>query len=475
MRGDRPGRLGLAGPGDLPERGAGVHLVGVGGSGMRGLALLLADRGYRVSGCDVAGEPDAPELRERGVDLRGEHDPSHVSGAGLVVHSVAVPDEHAELRAAREAGVPVMGRPRATGAILNGGRLAGIAGTHGKTTTTAMTALACEAADLDPTALVGGRVPAWEANARSGGDLAVAEADEFERSFLELDPDLAVVTSVEAEHLEAFGSVEALEKSFVEFAGRASDRDGVLYCADAEGADRVVGGLRGSASYGTGSRAVYRLERRDGAGDGDGRVTLFAPEGRVDTGLPAPGEHNVLNAAAALAAALRLGAAPESLDGALEGFTGVDRRLQLLCDRGGVAVVDDYAHHPTEVRAALSALRARYPGRRLVAVFQPHLFSRTRAFAEEFTDALGGADRAVVLPIYPAREDPVPGVDSGLIAGDGDGGGPDLAEPEEVAGDDWVEELAREPTVAVYLGAGDVTELAHRAAGRVERRAGGGR
>ncbi len=467
--GGSPG--GLAGPEDLPAPGSRVHMVGVGGDGMRGLAHLLADAGYRVSGCDRSGAPDAPELRERGVELLDGHDPAHVAGAALVIHTAAVAVDHPELGAAREAGVPVAGRARATGAVLNGHRLAGVTGTHGKTTTTAMAALACEAGGLEPTALVGGRVPAWDAYARTGGDPAVAEADEYDRSFLELDPDLAVVTSVEPEHLDAYGSVDALEDAFAEFAARASGRDGVLYCADDEGAARVVGGADGAASYGTDPTASYHVEERDRGGVR--RCTLFAPEGRVETALPAPGEHNLLNAAAALATALRLGAEPGRLNGSLDEFTGVDRRLQLLVDRAGVAVVDDYAHHPTEVRAALSSLRARYPDRRLVAVFQPHLFSRTRDFAGEFAGALAGADRAVVLPVYPAREEPIPGVDSELITAAADEGGLELAAPEDVAGEEWLDGLTGADTVVVYMGAGDVTELARAAARRLAEGTGG--
>lgn len=462
----------LAGPGDLPMPGARVHMMGIGGAGMRGLAHLLADGGYRVSGCDRNGAPEAPELRRRGVDLLDGHDPSHVRNVALVIHTAAVPEDHPELGAARDGGVPVLGRARATGALLNGRRLAGITGTHGKTTTTAMAALACEAGGLDPTALVGGRVPAWDAYARTGGDPAVAEADEYDRSFLELDPDLAVVTSVEPEHLDAYGSVSALEEAFAEFADRASGRDGVLYCADDEGAARVVGGASGAVSYGTDPTASYHVEERERGGAR--RCTLFAPEGRVETALPAPGTHNVLNAAAALAAALRLGAEPERLNGALEDFTGVDRRLQLLVDRGGLAVVDDYAHHPTEVRAALSSLRARYPDRRLVAVFQPHLYSRTRDFAGEFAGALAGADRVLVLPVYPAREEPIPGVDAELITASADGGAMELAGPDDVTGSAWVGELSSRETVVVYMGAGDITEMARSTADRVRTRTAGG-
>lgn len=449
--------------GDLPSRGARVHLVGIGGAGMRGLAVLLADDGYRVTGCDRSAVGDAPDLTGRGVVLQGDHDPDHVGGQDLVVHTSAVGREHPELRRAREAEVPVMKRARATGALVNGRRLAAVSGTHGKTTTTAMTAAALVAAGVDPAALVGGRVPEWNGYARPGrGEVAVVEADEFDRSFLQLDPSLLLVTSVEEEHLDSYGSAEALEEAFRRLAGRASGRDGVLYCADDRGAARAVGDVEGAKSYGFAAEADYTAEEPDASGR-DG-VRLRWPGGTVSTALGVAGRHNAQNAAGALAAALMLGAEAARLEDALAGHRGVDRRLQVLADGPELAVVDDYAHHPTEVRASLAALRRRYPDRRVAVVFQPHLYSRTRDFAREFAAALAEADAAAVLPIYPSREEPIPGVTSELITGADEGVGLRPADPEEVSDPEWLRELAGSPSVVVFMGAGDVTDMAREAA-----------
>ncbi len=470
----------LARRSDLPGPGAEVHLVGAAGAGMRALAVLLAGEGYRVSGCDRSGG-DVEEIRASGGLVQEGHDPSHVLRASLVVRSSAVPEEHPELRAARERGVPVWRRARVLAALVNDRTLVGVSGTHGKTTITAMTALAAEAAGLDPCAAVGGRLPTWGSYARRGrGAVAVVEADEFDRSFLELDPDLALVSAVEEEHLESYGSLEALESAYREFAGRASDRLGVLWCADDPGAGRVAGGLRGSASYGLAPDADYGVVAGEGGSGGGGPepvcAVLHAPEGEVPFRLGAPGAHNLQNAAGALAAALRLGADPARLEAALADFTGVARRLELLAASERVVVVDDYAHHPTEVAASLAAAARMQPGARLVAVFQPHLYSRTRRFAAEFAEALAaGADLALVLPVYGAREAPIEGVDSRLILEaariQAQAGGRAPVEgtlPDEVL--DLVRAAAagQSPrTLFLFMGAGDVTELAHRCAAAV--------
>lgn len=452
---------------DLPPPGAHVHLIGVAGAGMRGLGVLLLDAGYRLSGCDRAGAAALDELTERGAVLSAGHAASHVEGADLVIFSSAVPADHPELRAAAEDGVPVMKRARALAALLNERRLAAVSGTHGKTTITALAGLACSAAGLDPIVAVGGRVAGWNGYARPGaGEVAVVEADEYDRSFLDLDPSLLLISSVEPEHLDTYGTLEELERAYLVLAERARPRDGVLYCADDAGARRI-GGSVGGTSYGLAADADCRVEvlAREGSRQ---RCRLQLAAGGWDFDLEIPGEHNAQNAAGALAMALRLASASSgsaelleagALASAFEGFRGVDRRLQLLADTAGVALFDDYAHHPTEVAASLMAVRRAFPERRLVAVFQPHLYSRTRAFADEFGEALGAADEALVLPIYPAREDPLPGVTSRLIA-DASGGGVRLASKEEAL---ELALAARGPIALVFMGAGDVTELAHQA------------
>ena len=466
---------------DLPPPGAHVHLIGVAGAGMRGLGVLLLDAGYRLSGCDQAGAAELDELTERGAVLSAGHAAAHVEGADLVIFSSAVPADHPELLAAAEVGVPVMKRARALAALLNERRLAAVSGTHGKTTITALAGLACSAAGLDPIVAVGGRVVDWNGYARPGaGEVAVVEADEYDRSFLDLDPSLLLISSVEPEHLDTYGTLEELERAYLVLAERARARDGVLYCADDAGARRIGESVEGT-SYGLAADADCRVEvlAREGSLQ---RCRLTLAAGGWDFDLEIPGEHNAQNAAGALAMALRLASANSSgvllegelletgaLASAFKGFRGVDRRLQLLADTAGLALFDDYAHHPTEVEASLSAVRRAFPERRLVAVFQPHLYSRTRAFADEFGEALGAADEALVLPIYPAREDPLPGVTSRLIA-DASGGGVRLASKEEAL------EFAltvRGPIALVFMGAGDVTELAHQAVREITDAMGG--
>lgn len=454
----------------LPEPGADVHFVGVAGAGMRGLATLMV-REWRVSGCDREAAP-APDLEEAGVHVLGGHDPAHVRNAALLVRTSAVQENHPEVAAARAAGVPVLRRARALGALVNGTVVVGVAGTHGKSTITAMTALALEAAGLDPDAVVGAAVAAWGGFARAGsGRVTVVEADEYDRSFMELDPHLAVVSSVEPEHLESYGGSEAaLARAFEEFAARAAPRLGVLTCADDPGARRLVERVPAVHTYGVGEGAAFRVEP-------EARPGWWRLRG---PGIPAPGltfalgvfgEHNVRNAAGALAAALRLGAEPRRLEEALAGFSGVGRRLEVLADTAGVAVIDDYAHHPSEVAAGIAALRARFPGRRVVVVFQPHLYTRTLALAERFAAALAAADESHVLPIYPAREAPIPGVSSDLILR---AAGAKARAAEEDGIPALVEAALTGRTVLAFMGAGDVTRLARHAARAVETHALGG-
>ena len=444
----------------VPPTGSHVHLIGIGGAGMRGLAILLLDRGLRVTGSDR--DPTAVEDLPDGIRLDREQDLDLVRDADLLVFSSAVPAEHPKMREATRLGIARAKRAAVLGALLNERRLVGIAGTHGKTTVTAMTAIACDAGDLAPTALVGGRVPAWSEFARPGGDdLAIVEADEYDRSFLQLDPSLAVITAVEPEHLECYGTFDVLVDAYGEFASRAAGRDGVLACADDPMAVEVAVRAGGSATYGFDRAATWRVEVLETVPDGQtGRLT--GPHGALEFRLGSPGRHNAQNAAAALSVALRLGAASDDLTDALAEFRGVERRLQLLESTPHRVIVDDYAHHPTEVRASIEALRAAYPSHRLVVVFQPHLFSRTRDMAADFAEALQEADEALVLPIYPSREAPIPGVTADLIVR---AAGERIRATDPAAVARALDIGAGTPTVIAFMGAGDVTHLAHRAAG----------
>jgi UDP-N-acetylmuramate--alanine ligase len=450
-----------------------VHFVGIGGAGMCALAESLVRGGVRVTGCDVAPGRAVRPLERMGVRVFREHDPVHVEGAGIVVVSSAVPGDHAELEAARAGGVPVLKRAEALGHWVDRGRVVAVAGSHGKTTTTAMMTHVLEAGGMDPTGFVGGEVVAWESHLRPGGErLFVVEADEYDRSFHHLHPDLALVTNVEADHLDVYGTVEGVREAFRIFAEGVRPGGTVVACADDPGAGALLQGLSGPAtSYGFSAGSVYRGTDPEPFRGG---VRFRVHERGSDEGhlwVGSPGLHNARNALGAVAAARVLGLRWEAIREGLAAFEGVRRRFQRLGEAGGVVVVDDYAHHPTEVRAAISAAREVYPGRRLVAVFQPHLYSRTRDFAQEFGGALALADAVWVTEVYPAREDPIPGVSGELVSGAAlDAGsssvffhGPLQSLPHALG------EFLRPGDVCLTMGAGSIEEAGPEIVSRLRR------
>lgn len=435
-----------------------VHFVGIGGAGMAALALVALRRGVAVSGSDQDTSGCADLVAAGAVVREGAH-PEMLDGARLVVASAAIAPGHPELVRAGELGLSVVPRKEALAGLVAGGRCVAIAGTHGKTTTTVMAAEALAAAGFDPTALAGGRVAAWGGNARIGGtDCFVVEADEYDQAFLALQPTVAVVNNVEPDHLECYGSVGALEAAFVEFAGRA---EVILIGNDGEGADRVAAGLAGRAvRFGPGANGVRLEQGAATAAGSEARVSW--PDGRAVTlRLSVPGLHNLRNATGALAAVAALGGDVERAAAALGRFTGVGRRFERLGEHHGVAWVDDYAHHPTEVAATLAAARQAFPGRRLVAVFQPHLYSRTALHGKALGEALAAADLAVVAGIYPAREAPMPGVTAEIVVQAARAAGAQVVscpEREKLAA--AVGPLLRPGDLALTLGAGDITRLA---------------
>jgi UDP-N-acetylmuramate--alanine ligase len=350
-------------------------------------------------------------------------------------------------------------RADALGELVAGGTVVAVAGTHGKTTTTAMVTEALTAAGRNPTGLAGGRVAQWRGNARVGSrDLFVVEADEFDRAFLALTPTVAVVNNVEADHLECYGTLAALEDGFIEFAQRARR---VIVGADDAGAGRVAARLAGPV-WRVGLAADADVRIRDVALEPDGsRARVDLPGGAsVALRLAAPGLHNVRNAATALAVVLALDGDVQAGARALAEFHGVERRFERVGDAGGVTVVDDYAHHPTEVAATLAAARQAFPGRRVVAVFQPHLYSRTALHGEALGRALAAADVVVVAPIYAAREQPMPGVTHDVVArGAMRAGAATVAVRERAGLAGHVARAVRSGDVVFTLGAGDVTRV----------------
>lgn len=425
---------------------------------MSALALIARRRGVPVTGCDrdLAG---AADVAAAGATLFEGHDPAHVEGTRGVVVTAAVAADHPELVRARAMGLPVVPRKRALGALVNGGTVAAIAGTHGKTTTTAMATEALAAAGLAPTGIAGGRVASWGGNARIGnGQLFVVEADEYDRAFLELEPTVAVVTNVEADHLEYYGTVAALEDAFVRFASRAKR---VIVGHDDPGARRVAARLAVPVWRFGGGDADIQFGTVVQTPTGTSAMVNF-PGGRsVALRLRVPGLHNLRNAAAALGVVAALEGSLERAAEGLGAFTGVGRRFERLGEVNGVAVVDDYAHHPTELVATLAAARQTFPKRRLVAVFQPHLYSRTQAHAEAMGVALAMADLVVVADVYAAREAPIAGVSGKLVADAAQRAGAAViyeADRSQLAR--RVFDELESGDVVLTLGAGDITRVA---------------
>lgn len=434
-----------------------LHFVGIAGAGMSGLAELFLRQGVVVTGCDLHPEA-AGDLLRLGAHVSAGHDPVHVGGARAVVVSSAIPRSHPELQRARELGIPVIRRAEALAEAIATGTVVGVAGTHGKTTTTVMTTLALRAAAMHATGIVGGRVAAWGGNMSYDGDgLFVVEADEYDRSFLALEPTVATITNVEADHLDIYRDLDDIRDAFADFAHGART---VVHSADDEGA-RSVSIPPAAARLGFGIVAPDARLRAIGLRvDGPGTRFDVALDGApvAEVALSVPGRHNVLNALAAIGAGIALGADPDRLARGLEAYEGVERRFQRLGETRGVVVVDDYAHHPTEIAATLAAARAAFPGRRIVVAFQPHLFTRTRDFAGAFGISLAAADLVLLTEIYPSREQPLPGVTARIVADalrDAGGEAAWVGARTELAA--TLARLVRERDVVLTLGAGDIT------------------
>lgn len=437
-----------------------VHFVGIAGAGMTGLAELLVRRGVRVTGCDASPSDESRrDLARIGIDVIVGHGAEHVAGARMLVVTSAMPKNHPELEAARAAGIPIVRRAEALGEATSVGDVVAIAGTHGKTTTTVLTTEALAAARLEPTGLVGGRVPDWSGNQRAGSDrLFVVEADEYDRSFLALTPTVAVVTNVEADHLDIYRDLTDIQSAFEQFLSPAR---AVVLCADDPGANqlKVTSGAE-VMRYGVdNSEARVVAEAVQLRAQGALFALYFDGKCLGDVDLQITGMHNVRNALAAIACGLTLGVTLPAMLPGLRRFVGVQRRFQLLGREAGVIVVDDYAHHPTEIRATLAAARSAFPDSRLIAAFQPHLYTRTRDFARGFGEALAAADRVFLTEIYPAREQPIAGVSSALVKDAVErAGGTIVWFGDRAALADALARDTDEGDVVLTLGAGDITK-----------------
>ncbi len=448
--------------------GSSVHFVGIGGAGMSAIAKVLLERGVRVSGSDLKASRPMTLLEAMGARVHVGHDAAHVAGADAVVVSSAIPERNPELGAARAAGLRVVARGEALAAVLRDARSIVVAGTHGKTTTTSMIVSVLRAAGRDPTYLVGGGLNDAGTNAKTGRDeVAVAECDESDGSFLLLTPHVSVVTNVEPDHVDYWESEQALYSAFERFVGR-TDPAGAAIVPAAQ--PEVVAWARAAPARCVTFGADADVRAAAIHGDAGGVTCALDVDGwQGDVRLRVPGLHNVMNALAAAAACREVGVAPEDIAAGLGEFRGVERRWQVRGEARGVTVIDDYAHHPTEVRATIDCARPG-PWERVVAVFQPHRYSRTRAFASAFGESFAGADRVVVTDVYGAGEEPVPGVTGKLVADAVCGAWPGrpvayLPHRDELLS--YLAGTARPGDAVLTLGAGDITTVGEELLARI--------
>ncbi|HEY2579698.1 MAG TPA: UDP-N-acetylmuramate--L-alanine ligase [Streptosporangiaceae bacterium] len=440
-----------------------VHFAGIGGAGMSGIARIMLARGVKVSGSDAKPSAMLDQLAALGADVHVGHDAANLGDAGTLVVSTAIRPDNPELTAARDRGIRVLHRAAALASVMLGKRVVAVAGTHGKTTTTGMLTTILLASGTGPGYAIGGVLTETGLGAAWGsGELFVAEADESDRSFLLLSPGAAIITNVEADHLDTYASLADIEETFAAFCRRISPGGLLVVCADHPGTLALAAAVRGQplrlVSYGESPTADYQVSdvRPDGMGIS---FTVTAPASgghRID--LAVPGRHNALNAAAAFAAAVELGLSPEDAATGLAAYRGAQRRLEPKGEAAGVRVLDSYAHHPTELTADLRAAREIADGGRVIAVFQPHLYSRTRIFAAGLGAALALADQAFILEVYAAREDPEPGVTGRLVA-DAVPSGTARYLPDTQTVPQAVAAAARPGDLVLTMGAGDVTTL----------------
>ncbi len=455
----------------LPDEFDRVHLVGIGGAGMSGLARLLVRRGASVSGSDARDTRRLAALRALGAVVTIGHDPAHLGDARTVIFSRAIPDGNPEVEEARRRGLHVVSRSAALAALMRGSRGLAVAGTHGKTTTTLMATVALQACGADPSFVIGSDINEAGSNAHAGtGEIFVAEADESDGGFLLLEPSGAIVTNVEADHLDYYRRPEDVEIAFSRFVDGVDPNGFVVACVDDPGAARLVAALRererdgGKAprvtTYGESVDAHVRVELPMVSATGSTCEVVVRGRRLGELSLRVPGRHNLRNAAGALAAGLELGLPAAGLLEGLAGFAGARRRFETKGTAGGVRVIDDYANHPTKLVCVLRTARDVADGGSVVVAFQPHLYSRTAAFASEFGVALGLADAVVVMDVFGAGEQQIPGISGATIASRVPLAADRVVyEPSWSAAADRVAAFARPGDLVLTVGAGDVTLL----------------
>ena len=436
-----------------------VHFVGIGGIGMSGIAEVLLNLGFQVTGSDRQLTSITERLESMGAKICEGHDNPLVDGADVVVISSAVNQQNPEVKRALDLKIPVIRRAEMLGELMRMKQGVAIAGTHGKTTTSSITGLVLQEGNYDPTLIIGGKVNHLNTNAKLGtGNYLVAEADEYDRSFLELTPTIAVITNIESDHLDCYKDLDDIKETFVKFANKVPFYGAVVLCLDEESLQKIMPMLkRRIITYGINPQADVRALNIRYELFTSRYVAQWQGQELGEIHLKLPGLHNVKNSMAALAVGLELEIPFEKIKKALESFRGVHRRFEIKSEEKGRLVVDDYAHHPTEIEASLKGAREVWPGR-IVAVFQPHLYSRTRDFYQDFGQSFFNADMLVVTDIYPAREEPIEGVSGALISDTAKALGHKHVEfvrdKKEIPR--YLLENSREGDLIITMGAGDI-------------------
>ncbi|MFO7845251.1 MAG: UDP-N-acetylmuramate--L-alanine ligase [Balneolaceae bacterium] len=439
-----------------------IHMVGIGGIGMSGIAEILLIRGYEVSGSDSNVSETTERLKKLGATIFPGHDASNVEGADVVVYTSAVKaTENVETHEAMARHIPVIKRSEMLAELMRMKYGIGIAGTHGKTTTTTMTGHVVQDGSFDPTIIVGGRVHSFDkTNAVVGkGDIILVEADEYDRTFLRLSPSMAVITNIEAEHLDIYKDLDDVKEAFVEFANSVPFYGVVIVCLDDANVRSILPDIdRRTISYGFTPQAQVRAINTEQNGFENSFTVLFEDKVLGEVSIKSPGEHNIKNALAAIAVGLELGMTFEDIKSGLERFQGIFRRFQPKMDTDDLIVIDDYAHHPTEVKASIDGARKGWKDRRLVAVFQPHLFSRTQQMYSEFGLSFFDAEVLVVTDVYPSREEPIEGVTGELISDTAKQYGHRnvhyVKDKTELPGK--LNEIVKDGDIVITMGAGDI-------------------
>jgi UDP-N-acetylmuramate--alanine ligase len=403
--------------GPLTQKVKNIHMIGIGGAGMNGIAEILLNLGFSVTGSDISRSAVTDRLEKLGAKLHIGHLPENVTGADVVVYSSAVKEDNPEIVAARERKIPVIKRPDMLAELMRMKYGICIAGTHGKTTTTSMVAHVLTDGGIDPTIIVGGKVADFGGGAKIGqSHFLVLEADEYDRTFLKLTPVITVVTNIDIDHLDCYRDIDDIKDAFTCFVNKVPFFGCDIICIDDPGVQSIIPKIeRKIITYGTSRQATVRAENVEIRGLKTTFDVFVRKEQLGSVSLQVPGFHNVRNALAAVAVGLEMGVAFSVIAGALAVYIPVERRFQVIGEAGGVTIIDDYAHHPTEIIASLEGIRAGFDNR-IIAVFQPHLYSRTRDFYQEFGRAFMDTDFLFVTDIYPAREKPIPGITGEMVA-----------------------------------------------------------